>query len=317
MASEKIEKVLSNMDQGLTSTEKARARANIGAVSASEVPAAQVNADWDAVSGAAEILHKPNIQTYTAGTGIDITSGTISEKVVYVYTTSSYSSICSLIDGGYLPVLEVANGSNHNYFYVTHKSGTHVDFVGSMGYNTNPTYTSAGYMLRYTIDDSNQWTVTRFDEQWPKSSGLLATYTVTSTDVSNGYVLLPVATLPYPENENVASFSCDVVGLYRTQGSMSSNLNGIVSNIEAFTGDDGGSLVSYPVRTITGDLIRYTDSGSDVHVSSGRFHFEHIGGEFINSITKLYLKLTLDSTGTLPVAVGDVFSWQGMITQFR
>lgn len=39
MATEKIEKVLANMPQGLTEPEQAQARANIGAASASEVPA--------------------------------------------------------------------------------------------------------------------------------------------------------------------------------------------------------------------------------------------------------------------------------------
>ena len=90
---EKVAKVLSNCQQGLTEEEKAQARANIGAGSAyvagtnisisgnrisvtglSSVATSgsyndltdqptfeQVNADWDAVSGAAEILNKPEV----------------------------------------------------------------------------------------------------------------------------------------------------------------------------------------------------------------------------------------------------------------
>ena len=90
---EKVAKVLSNCQQGLTEEEKAQARANIGAGSAyvagtnisisgnrisvtglSSVATSgsyndltdkptfeQVNADWDAVSGAAQILNKPDV----------------------------------------------------------------------------------------------------------------------------------------------------------------------------------------------------------------------------------------------------------------
>jgi hypothetical protein len=60
-------------NQGLTDTEKANARANIGAGTSSfsgnyndlsnkpTIPAAQVNSDWNAVSGVAQILNKPTI----------------------------------------------------------------------------------------------------------------------------------------------------------------------------------------------------------------------------------------------------------------
>lgn len=54
-------KVLANMPQGLSEEQKSQARENIGAVSASEIPSAQVNADWDATSGVAQILNKPNL----------------------------------------------------------------------------------------------------------------------------------------------------------------------------------------------------------------------------------------------------------------
>lgn len=59
--------------QGLTTTEKANARANIGAGTSSfsgsyndltnkpTIPAAQVNSDWDAASGKAQILNKPEL----------------------------------------------------------------------------------------------------------------------------------------------------------------------------------------------------------------------------------------------------------------
>ena len=82
MASEKIEKVLANIDQGLTSTEKARARANIGAVSASEIPE-QVNADWAADTGKARIMNKPiTIPNATGGIRATLTAEDISNGYV-------------------------------------------------------------------------------------------------------------------------------------------------------------------------------------------------------------------------------------------
>ena len=54
-----------------------------GGVASITIPA-QANADWDAVSGAAEILNKPVPKTLTAGTGISITE---SANAITVATT--------------------------------------------------------------------------------------------------------------------------------------------------------------------------------------------------------------------------------------
>lgn len=67
--SERIMKVLANMPQGLSEEQKSQARENIGAVSASEIPSAQVNADWDATSGISQILNRPNLSV-VATTGL-------------------------------------------------------------------------------------------------------------------------------------------------------------------------------------------------------------------------------------------------------
>lgn len=42
------------------------------------IPAEQVNSDWNSATGKSQILNKPTIVTYTAGTGIAINSGVIS-----------------------------------------------------------------------------------------------------------------------------------------------------------------------------------------------------------------------------------------------
>lgn len=102
--------------------------------------------------------------TYSAGDGIGISSNVISRKVQFVTPSSTYSAIRHVLDEGDIPVLDVANGSYHNYFFPTHKSGTHVDFVGSMGYTTYPTYEAANYMLKYSVDNNDSWTVTKYQE---------------------------------------------------------------------------------------------------------------------------------------------------------
>ena len=74
--SEAIKKVLFNVDQtsSVTPAEQAQARANIGAIAASDIPA-QVNADWDATSGAAAILHKPTIPAAQVNSDWNASSG--------------------------------------------------------------------------------------------------------------------------------------------------------------------------------------------------------------------------------------------------
>lgn len=81
--SEKIMKVLANVQQGLTDEQKAQARSNIGAqatltagtnitISNNVISAAggeQVNADWTSNSGLSEILHKPYVTEVKELTG--------------------------------------------------------------------------------------------------------------------------------------------------------------------------------------------------------------------------------------------------------
>ena len=63
MANERIEKVLANVDQGLSSDEQAKARQNIGAAAAGDVPAAQVQSDWTQTDTSAVdfIKNKPTV----------------------------------------------------------------------------------------------------------------------------------------------------------------------------------------------------------------------------------------------------------------
>ena len=130
------------------------------------IPAAQVQSDWSESDNTKPdfIKNKPTIPTYSAGAGIGISSNVISRKVQFVTTSSTYSTIRNILDDGDVPVLDVSNGSYHNYFLPTNKSDTHVDFIGSMGYSTYPTYESANYMLKYSVDNNNSWTVTKYHE---------------------------------------------------------------------------------------------------------------------------------------------------------
>lgn len=70
-----------------------------GFITLSDVPA-QVNADWDASSGVAQILNKPSIPSYTAGKGIDITSNVVSAKVDGTTIDTNASGELTVIGGG-------------------------------------------------------------------------------------------------------------------------------------------------------------------------------------------------------------------------
>lgn len=114
-----------------------------------EIPAAQVNADWDAVSGVAQILNKPDIPaTLSAGTGIQIANNQISRKVQFVSTSNSYSYVRSIIDAGDLPVLDKVNGSMHDLFVCTMYRGSDIQFIGS----------AYGETTLYTLASNNTWT---------------------------------------------------------------------------------------------------------------------------------------------------------------
>lgn len=65
------------------------------------IPAAQVNADWDASSGVSAILNKPTIPSpYTAGNGIDVTNNVISAKVDGTTIDTNASGELTVIGGG-------------------------------------------------------------------------------------------------------------------------------------------------------------------------------------------------------------------------
>lgn len=113
------------------------------------ISSAQVNADWDATSGNAQILNKPTIPAaLSAGAGIGISSNVISRQVQYVSTSHSYSYVRAIIDAGDLPVLDVANGSMHNYYVCTMMRGSDIQFVGS----------AYGETTLYNLASNSTWT---------------------------------------------------------------------------------------------------------------------------------------------------------------
>ena len=73
--SEQMNKVCVNLAQDFTDAQKAQARANIGAAAAADIPAAQVNSDWNATSGVAEILNKPTIPAAQVNSDWNASSG--------------------------------------------------------------------------------------------------------------------------------------------------------------------------------------------------------------------------------------------------
>lgn len=124
-----------------------------------------VQADWNQTNDAADdfIKNKPTVRLYSAGAGIGIdSSDNISRQVQYVTPSNTYLQIRAIIDAGDQPVLAIESGSYHNYLVCTHKSGTHIDFIG----NAKPqlagsTVDGSQGLIKVSVSDSNQWTITQ------------------------------------------------------------------------------------------------------------------------------------------------------------
>lgn len=112
---------------------------------------AQAQADWTEAdsSSASYIQNKPEIPpVLSAGTGISIANDTISRRVQFVTTSSSYTYVRSIIDAGDLPVLDKANGSMHDLFVCTMYRGSDIQFIGS----------AYGQTTLYNLASNNTWT---------------------------------------------------------------------------------------------------------------------------------------------------------------
>lgn len=279
--------------------------------------------------------------TYSAGDGIGITNNVINRKVQFVTTSSTYSAIRHVLDEGDVPVLDVSNGSYHNYFYPTHKSGTHVDFVGSMGYSTYPTYEAANYLLKYSIDNNNAWTVSKYHElpyfaaadayktlrvnssgngvEWTvefpavRDINGLQTYTVTADDVANGYALVPAFQLPYASKESTVSLAADLIAFDLLRSNAHLYFAG-VTKFEAFLGTSDATK-GYMFRRVENPATAVSDSGAALTEAADmwRWHLVHNGGRNTSDVTHLLIKAYIDSS----VQVGDQFSWEGGLVQFN
>lgn len=108
--------------------------------------AAQVNSDWNASSGVAQILNKPTIITYTGGNGIDITSGIIS-------LAGSLSTNTSINANGHT-LSFMSNVSTLNANNVPFSSSATTTMVGT---ETNQ-YVTAAYTGALTFNIASNFT---------------------------------------------------------------------------------------------------------------------------------------------------------------
>ena len=112
---------------------------------------AQQQANWNESdsSSVQYIQNKPTIPAaLSAGSGIGISNDAISRRVQFVTTSSTYTAVRNIIDGGDLPVLDVANGSMHNLFVCTMYRGSDIQFIGS----------AYGETTLYNLASNSTWT---------------------------------------------------------------------------------------------------------------------------------------------------------------
>jgi hypothetical protein len=167
------------------------------------IPAAQVNSDWDAVSGAAQILNKPTltsgtVTSVTAGTGLSggaiTTTGTIS--LPDVGTPGTYSQVTTDAQG------RVTAGTARSFSYATRALNTCFqpsatrDVLGTYSVDIATVSTLASgqvgtvYLRIYTNNTCSSGTqeVTRFVNGNTQSLGLTVTMNQNITGTLTGVI---------------------------------------------------------------------------------------------------------------------------------
>lgn len=157
------------------------------------IPAAQVNADWNAASGVAQILNKPTIPAaLTAGNGVDITNNVVSAKVdgttvttnasgelvsptevfIATYGTTTYAEIDAAYTAGKAIFLKRTGGSDEWVCHLCDKGSS----SGSNYYKFRTIPSGAitngkCQWLEYIIWQSNSWaTLDKGALKYPTSS---------------------------------------------------------------------------------------------------------------------------------------------------
>jgi len=248
-------------------------------------------ADWTATSGSSMILHKPSLifRAYGAQdtelTGLKINADD-PEGYVTIGVNNQQSPVGYLLAGAYKTLLDsgINNGSGR-------------------GSETVPVY----------INSSGQFaTCTPF----PRTNNKINVfYTITSTDIANGYAMVDMFEFPVPNDQDNIAFIAAVSGLNWYHGIQSRMLtNSVVSAIEVWGTRSDHTTIGYMYRKIDGSELATTDAHHAMtHPSDGYWNI--IGSGSGNGSTMRYLTFKIIFAAGTTLAAGDQFNWCGQLTQ--
>lgn len=177
-----------------------------------------------------------------------------------------------------------------------------------------PTYsgvTDVGKFLAVKTGGGFEWT----NPKYPACADLfgLQTYTITSSDITRGYALVPVFQLPYGGKESEVSCEADLIAFDLIRSNAHRYFAG-VTKWEAFLGTSDATK-GYMFRRVENPATTLSDSGAALTEAADmwRWHLIHHGGRNSSEVTHLLIKAYFDNT----VQVDDQFEWEGELVQFN
>ena len=248
-------------------------------------------ADWNATSGSSAILNKPSLvyRGYGAGSDANLTGlkFDLDDPIgnVEVLLNGSNTASGYLVAGPYKILLD---------------SG-----INGKGADKTPVY----------IDTDGTF---KTCAPFPKSQKKInVTYTITSTDISNGYCTVDMFTVPYPEYQSDLSFVASVYDLSWLHGSTVNYLTSTdVSRIEVWGTRSDHTDIGYMYRNIDGSELSTSDAHHAAsHPGDNYWNFQGCGSNNGSTMTYLTFKFFFAS-GTRFVA-GDKIDYYGTFVQIK
>ena len=237
-----------------------------------------VNADWNATSGDAQILNKPTLTNgtvtsvgVTAGTGISVSGSPITSSGSITVTNSAPDQVVALTAGsgiavtGTYPNFTITNNAPSGGTVTSVTATAPMSSTGGATPNlsmSSANGTTNGYLLSsdWLIFNGKFNTPTGTTLQYVRGDGSLATFpAITSGTVTSVGLTMPSAF-------NVASSPVTTSGTLAVTGA------GTVS--EYVRGD--GSLATFPTIPVTSGFVPYTGATTDVDLGTHNLTADHI-----------------------------------------
>ena len=152
---------------------------------------------------------------------------------------------------------------------------------------------------------------------FPKTHKLTnASYTITSTDISNGYCNVDMFTFPVPEYQSEVCFMATIVGLeWGPSGTAHRLTNSEVSKIEVWGTREDHSTIGYMYREIGSSEINNSDSHhAPTHPSDNFWYINACGST--NAGTMKYLTFRFYFASGTAMAAGNLIRYSGQLVQF-